>query len=44
MTQLDYDLDNYLTEFDKEFECYECEKRIPNEGYCSTECFKAGLQ
>ncbi len=42
MTQLDYDLDNYLSELDKEFKCYECEKSISKEGYCSRDCYKAG--
>jgi hypothetical protein len=35
MTQLDYDLDNYLNELDNEFECYECGTSISKEGYCS---------
>ena len=44
MTQLDYDLDNYLNELDKEFECYECGTSISKEGYCSRECYKAGQE
>jgi hypothetical protein len=44
MTQLDYDLDNYLNELDKEFECYECGTSISKEGYCSRDCYKAGQQ
>jgi hypothetical protein len=42
MTQLDYDLDRYLTELDEEFECYECGKSISKEGYCSIGCYEAG--
>ena len=44
MTQLDYDLENYLNELDKEFECYECGTSISKEGYCSRECYKAGQE
>jgi hypothetical protein len=44
MTQLDYDLDNYLNELDEEFECYECGTSISEDGYCSRDCYKAGQQ
>jgi len=43
MEVFDNDLDNYLNELDKEFECYECGKSISEKGYCSRDCFKASM-
>ena len=42
MTQLDYDLDEYL--YDREYECQECGTQIDKENsYCSRDCFKASM-
>jgi hypothetical protein len=41
MTQLDYDLDNYLESLDREYECTECGTPIKSQGVCSSDCFNA---
>lgn len=43
MTQLDYDLDRYLDEQDKEYECTECGKPIEHAGVCSDKCYNASM-
>lgn len=43
MTQLEYDLHNYLESLDKDHECTECGTPIESEGVCSRECFNASM-
>ena len=43
MTQLDYDLYNYLESLDKDYECTECGRPIETEGVCSRDCFNSSM-
>lgn len=41
MSHLKTQLNEYLSQEDNEFNCYECDTLISHEGYCSRDCHKA---